>query len=139
MLYYKLLIRRKDGRLISAGDMPYHMRQTYNPNKWVLPKIAGSKIFVFDDLRSARYFHNKRVDRHGRYKYELWSVFAYDATPYTHLPRIWDDEIHHKEKQSIALRFWKEHEIYKFSYLAMGRTFQQVYGTSAIKLIEKIS
>jgi len=57
--FYKVLVYRAFEKTLHSACISGPASITYKLNKWTLPTIKGSKIFVFEKLSDARSFANE--------------------------------------------------------------------------------
>lgn len=78
MIAYKVFEKLKNGSLMSGGPLPRAMQFCYSRKNVNVPKIKGSKFFVFCQLDHAQKFKdtefniNKHRNRRG--KMEIWEI-----------------------------------------------------------------
>lgn len=125
-MYYKILLRLKNGFRISAGNIPEDLRQSYKLNSWNKPKINGSGMFIFTNYSSAHYyFYNIRMD-YKKCNYsseacgiELWSVKCEGVKTIKNIITVWDPwlwafKFSGKKGQKEFISLWKELRKNKF-------------------------
>jgi len=122
---YKVLFRDKKGRLFSWGKigMGRGVYVFYSPNKWVLPKIKGSKLFACSSLKFAKLFLSSDCDQ------ELWEV---EVKGKKRISRCLD----YNEFSSIGKvkKFWEGN----FENLNVRVPFRRTIVCDEIKLVKRI-
>jgi hypothetical protein len=124
IVYYKR-VRIIDGKLFSMYRSWYPNNAVeYVPNRWVVPKIPDSKLFVYNSLDDAMNGGEQEFDE------EIWKCVIADKSTMDGVLHLWDVE-------KLSSSFWKNpnlhHGLGKMSIKNDGATL-----CSAVKLVEKV-
>jgi hypothetical protein len=124
MIYYKV-VKLIDGKLYSLyADYFKDIAIEYIPNKWVVPRVKNSKLFVYSSLLHA----DIPTD-----EYEVWSCEIADPE-FSALQALYLSDI-----KTYAAKFWSQSKIDNFSlrYMSINKNYDVVL-CSAVKLLKRV-
>ena len=89
----------------NSDIVDYDMRVEYELNKWTYPKLSGSKLFVFDNLKSARDMVSENCWEYSHKIYQckvknpISIVGKKDESLYYDTYMIWKNYLEQKKKK----------------------------------------
>ena len=126
MKYYKVVCMRYDEK-VSVGSSIHGQCLRYNIDYWTTPKIKHSKLFVFNNINSAKTFANTYLGVGLTYVYECEvknpQKLKVIVSPFTHrLEDVW--------------KLWKNKK--KYSHLLSWELPKGTVHVDAVKLIKRV-
>jgi len=107
-------------------------RVQYRLNEWVEPKVDGTRLFFFKNLKDAKRFYSKNRHYQHCYQWEIYSCEAENVGKVKFLADIYEID-----------RFWKLKKLKKLIKEDLRYSDPEsvvgTYSASRIKLLEKIT